>query len=108
MMNTTVKAKNLVEARRLLANFQELWDEAAIQQNYSNSGKLRTLAEKLHSMDALKIPSDIDYDCVENLSLESHQKLSQVRPLTVGQASRISGVNPADIAVLAIYLKNRK
>ena len=50
MMNTTVKAKNLVEARRLLANFQELWDEAAIQQNYSNSGKLRTLAEKLHSM----------------------------------------------------------
>ena len=70
--------------------------------------KAKKEAEKLHSMDALKIPSDIDYDCVENLSLEAHQKLSQVRPLTVGQASRISGVNPADIAVLAIYLKNRK
>lgn len=64
-------------------------------------------AEKLKSMDALKLPEDINYDEVENLSLEGHQKLSQIRPLTIGQASRISGVNPADIAVLAMYLKSR-
>lgn len=64
-------------------------------------------AEKLKSMDALKLPEDINYDDVENLSLEGHQKLSQIRPLTIGQASRISGVNPADIAVLAMYLKSR-
>lgn len=64
-------------------------------------------AEKLKSMDALKLPDDINYDEVENLSLEGHQKLSQIRPLTIGQASRISGVNPADIAVLAMYLKSR-
>ncbi len=64
-------------------------------------------AEKLRSMDALKLPEDINYDLVENLSLEGHQKLSAVRPLTLGQASRISGVNPADIAVLAMYLKQR-
>ena len=69
--------------------------------------KAKKEAEKLHSMDALKIPEGIDYDKVENLSLEAHQKLSQVRPLTVGQASRISGVNPADIAVLAVYLKQK-
>ena len=64
-------------------------------------------AEKLHSMDAIKIPEDIDYDKVENLSLEAHQKLSQMRPTTVGQASRISGVNPADISVLMVYLSTR-
>lgn len=64
-------------------------------------------AEKLKSMDALNLPEDINYDEVENLSLEGHQKLSQIRPLTIGQASRISGVNPADIAVLAMYLKSR-
>lgn len=64
-------------------------------------------AEKLKSMDALKLPEDINYDEVENLSLEGHQKLTQIRPLTIGQASRISGVNPADIAVLAMYLKSK-
>lgn len=67
--------------------------------------KAKKEAEKLNSMEALKLPENINYDEVENLSLEGHQKLSQVRPHTLGQASRISGVNPADIAVLAMYLK---
>lgn len=62
-------------------------------------------AEKLKNMDALLIPSDINYDEIDNLSLEAHQKLKQVQPLTLGQASRISGVNPADIAVLAMVIK---
>ena len=48
---------------------------------------------------------DIDYEDVNNLALEAKQKLSKIRPLTVGQASRISGINPADISVLLIYLK---
>lgn len=70
--------------------------------------KAKKEAEKLRAMENIKIPIDIEYDKVENLSLEAHQKLSQVRPMSVGQASRISGVNPADIAVLAMYLKSNK
>ena len=52
-----------------------------------------------------KIPNDIDYSKVINLASEARQKLEKVRPLTIAQASRISGVNPADIAVLSVYLK---
>ena len=54
-----------------------------------------------------KIPEDIDYEDVKNLALEAKQKLSEIRPLTIGQASRISGINPADISVLLIYLKQK-
>ena len=57
-------------------------------------------------MEEKHIPEDIDYDQVINLALEAKQKLKEVRPLTVGQASRISGINPADISVLLIYLKS--
>ena len=63
--------------------------------------------EKLISMERLKL-NDVDYDQIINLSLESRQKLKEINPLTLGQASRISGVNPADIAVLAVYLKQRR
>lgn len=62
-------------------------------------------ADKLIANEERKIPSDIDYDKVSNLALEAVEKLKEVRPLTLGQASRISGVNPADIAILAVYIK---
>ena len=61
-------------------------------------------ALKLTSMEKLKLNA-LDYDKINNLSIESRQKLKLVNPETLGQASRISGVNPADIAVLAVYLK---
>ena len=61
--------------------------------------------EKQKKMEEKQIPSDIDYNKVLNLSIEAKQKLSEIRPLTIGQASRISGINPADISVLLIYLK---
>ena len=54
------------------------------------------------------IPSDIDYDDIGGLRLEAIEKLKKLRPLNVGQASRISGVSPADISVLMIYLKTKK
>lgn len=61
--------------------------------------------EKQKKMEEKQIPHDINYDNVLNLSLEAKQKLSQIRPVTIAQASRISGINPADISVLLIYLK---
>ena len=65
-------------------------------------------AEKMLDLEKLKIPEDINYDNVHNLASEARQKLSQVRPTTIAQASRISGVNPADISILMVYLKKEK
>ena len=62
-------------------------------------------AEKLISNELRKIPADIDYDSIPNIALEAREKLKEIRPLTIGQASRISGVNPADIAILSVYIK---
>ena len=61
--------------------------------------------EKLIKLEEKEIPDDIDYSCVTNLASEAKQKLSVVRPKTIAQASRISGVNPVDISVLSVYLK---
>ena len=57
------------------------------------------------SLEAKKIPVDIDYDNIPNLASEARQKLTEIRPTTIGQASRISGVNPADISILMVYLR---
>lgn len=70
--------------------------------------KAKREAAKLEGMENMKLGFDFDYDLIDNLSLEGRQKLMKYRPETMGQASRISGVNPADLAVLAIYLKQMK
>lgn len=61
--------------------------------------------EKLLKLEDKKIPKDIDYDKVMNIASEARQKLKLVRPETIAQATRISGVNPADISILSVYLK---
>lgn len=65
-------------------------------------------AEKMLSLEAKKIPEDIDYSKIPNLASEARQKLAEIRPTTLGQASRISGVNPADISILMVYLRKGK
>ena len=67
--------------------------------------KAKRDAKHLQQMEAQKLPKDVDYLHMENLSLEARQKLDQIRPVTIGQASRISGINPSDIAILAMYIK---
>ena len=61
------------------------------------------MAEKLHRLEDLSIPEDFDFDRVSGLTIECRQKLKKYRPLTIAQASRISGVSPADISVLLVY-----
>ena len=67
--------------------------------------KAYEMAARMKSYEAMTIPSDINYDLVDNIALEAREKLKKVRPLTMGQASRISGVNPADISVLFVYVE---
>ena len=62
-------------------------------------------AAKMVDLDNKKIPDDIDYDKIHNLASEAKQKLKQIRPTSIGQAIRISGVNPADISLIMVYLK---
>jgi len=69
--------------------------------------KAKKDALKLQSMEKLILAESLNYDDIVHLSLEGRQKLKEIRPNTIGQASRISGVNPADIAVLAVYLEQQ-
>ena len=62
-------------------------------------------AQKMVDLDNKKIPEDIDYDKIHNLASEAKQKLKQIRPTSIGQALRISGVNPADISLIMVYIK---
>ena len=85
---------------------KEVEEQVEIQIKYEGYiKKANREAEKMLDLEKLKIPEDIDYQQVHNLASEALQKLSAVRPSTIAQASRISGVNPADISILMIYLK---
>ncbi len=84
----------------------EVWEQVIFDIKYEGYiKKEQEEADKLIKMEGKQIPDDIDYDKVKNLASEARQKLKLVKPLTLAQASRISGVNPVDISVLAIYLK---
>ena len=62
-------------------------------------------AQKMLEYDEIKIPEQINYKSINNLALEAREKLQKIKPTSIGQAMRISGVNPADISILMIYLK---
>lgn len=64
--------------------------------------------EQFRKLEEKKIPEDIDYDSIQSLRIEAVQKLKLCKPISIGQASRISGVSPADISVLLVYLEQRK
>lgn len=62
--------------------------------------------DRLHRQEAKRIPADIDYNQIEGLATEARQKFEKIRPETLAQAERISGVNPADLAILSVYIQN--
>ena len=103
-----VKLKELLPYLDLEIN-EELLSDIEIEIKYEGYiSKARKEASRMHKMERMKLPIDLDYDLVSNLSLEAREKLNKTKPLTLGQASRISGINPSDIQVLAIYQKEHK
>ena len=84
---------------------RECVQEAEILIKYDGYiNKEQDLAEKLNRLDYVKLPRDLDYHTLTSLSFEAREKLNKYQPETLGQASRISGISPADISVLAIFL----
>jgi len=88
---------------------QEVIDQVEIMVSYEGYIKKQISQVEQHKkLENKKIPEDIDYDKVYGLRTEAREKLKEVRPHSVGQASRISGVNPADISIMLIYLEQEK
>ncbi len=88
---------------------RDIWEEAQIQIKYDGYIKKQIAqAEQVAKMEKKLLPKDINYDEIVGLRLEARQKLNLIKPQSIGQASRISGVSPADISVLIIYLERNK
>ena len=101
-MLTLDKVKAYVELNQL---DEEVLEQAEIQVKYSGYiEKERNNANKLTRLEDVKIPEFFDYSKIKSMSIEARQKLTQIRPVTISQASRISGVSPSDISVLLIYM----
>lgn len=85
---------------------EEIKEQVEIQVKYEGYiEKANRDAEKMEKLENQKIPVDIDYDKIHNIASEARQKLKEVSPTSIGQALRISGVNPADISILSVYIK---
>ncbi|WP_421810404.1 tRNA uridine-5-carboxymethylaminomethyl(34) synthesis enzyme MnmG [Flagellimonas sp.] len=83
----------------------EVLEQAEIEVKYSGYiEKEKNNADKLHRLENVRIPDDFDYSKLKSLSFEAREKMEAIRPVTISQASRISGVSPADISVLLVYL----
>ncbi len=83
----------------------EVIEQTEIQVKYSGYiEKEKNNADKLNRLENLKIPSGFDYMNLKSMSIEARQKLTKIQPVTISQASRISGVSPNDISVLLVYL----
>ena len=84
-------------------------DEIEIQVKYEGYIKMQEAqVEKFEKLETKLLPEDMDYEAIKGISLEARQKLNQLKPRSIGQASRISGVSPADLSVLIIELQMRK
>jgi len=88
---------------------EDVKEQVEIQVKYAGYiHKSNQQIERMRKMETKKIPENIDYDDIHGLASEAREKLKEVRPLSVGQASRISGVNPADVSILLVYIEQGK
>jgi tRNA uridine 5-carboxymethylaminomethyl modification enzyme len=84
---------------------KEIIEQAEIQIKYSGYiNKEKNNADKLNRLEDLKIPTNFDYSALKSMSIEARQKLEKIKPVTISQASRISGVSPSDVSVLLVYM----
>jgi len=84
---------------------KEVIEQAEIQVKYSGYiDKEKNNADKLNRLENIKIPKDFDYSILKSMSFEAREKLNKIRPVTISQASRISGVSPSDVSVLLVYM----
>lgn len=89
----------------LMEEDEDVIMQAEIQMKYDGYiSREQDVAEKMDRLEGVKIPSDLDFSKLSSLSTEAKQKLKQIQPATIGQASRISGVSPSDVSVLLVYL----
>ena len=100
LKNEVAKLKSFIENNNLS---DEVVEQAEIQIKYRGYiEREKYYAEKMHRLEEIAIPANFDYNAMQSLTIEARQKLSRIRPETIGQASRIPGVSPADINVLLI------
>ena len=93
----------LIISSHVKSDIETLCEEVVILKNGEKVQQL-SLAE----MEDKKIPENIDYQAINGLATEAKQKLQKIQPETIAQASRISGVNPADISILMVYIEQGK
>ena len=85
---------------------EEVWEQVNINIKYEGYiSRQKKQVEQFKKLENKKIPANIDYDSIKSLRIEALQKLKEYRPVSIGQASRISGVSPADISVLLVYME---
>ena len=104
---TSKKLKEIDESRPELE--KEVAEEVNIEIKYEGYIKLEeNQVEKFKKLENKKIDENLNYDNIKGLRIEAKQKLNKIKPMSIGQASRISGVSPADISVLLIYIETIK
>src|SRR5699024_2493737 len=101
---TYAKLEQIMEKEMDISD--EVKNQVEIQIKYEGYiNKANEQVSRMQKMDNKKIPERIDYDAIKGIASEGKDKLKEVRPLSIGQASRISGVNPADISILLVYIE---
>ncbi|VEU62536.1 tRNA uridine-5-carboxymethylaminomethyl(34) synthesis enzyme MnmG [Mycoplasmopsis bovirhinis] len=103
-----ILARPEVDAKDILGDFQYKNELVTIIRLEGYIKKQEALAQKMAKLDNFKIPADLNYNLVTNLATEAKQKLLSINPKTIGQASRISGINPSDIQMLMFYISTKQ